>query len=684
MHSSSHHTTRLVSLSALGKGMITAILAIPLLGSTALAQTKTDLAIDGSSGKYFAEEPEACEAAKQDASSAATRECSRRGGEAGEPSLSDCTCEQGGFEDSEFLCSATATLACTVADDAEPASDPKPMSTATKLSFALPETLTNLELIEADFQRRGRTLPRASIGERYQQACENGWATACQAELWHEDGVLNIDNAVVPLEKACDTGDSAACIAYAWTRERAARKSGVDSEYKAAARIYKSLCDSQDVQYACYEYGAILFNNLGVTADPRLGVRRWKNACEAGGGAACTALARVYRSGAGKIEADAEKADTFAKMACDAGDPFGCVEAAKGSSDPMAVPEQQTILCQKGGVDACWKLASAYLSGERAEPAAGVTRGLLDLGCELGNGPSCAAAASAALEDGDDSVAAGLFRRACKSGDINSCVGLVDLVLAERVAGSVRQDKYAFEVACSRGEQASACSELGLALLEGETVKKDSARARALLKQSCVDKTSPARPCFVLGDMYETGSGGERDRTLAATYYKWACAQGWGEACDRRGDLLDNGVGVREDDAEAVATYQQGCESGLPRSCHKAGVILDEGTNIPRDAKRALQLYTQGCEKGVGDSCLRLGKLYVEGVAAEQDDNAAREAYEKAVALNNIEAHRRLARLLWNGLGGKKNKRRAKELCSIGCQNADAIACRGPSWQTPD
>jgi len=648
--------------------------------------TPKTLAAEGSSGKYFEEQEASCKAAHEDAVAVAQHECARQEGAASEPVLGECACEQGGFQDAEWLCSAKVTLDCSATETPDAPPVPAPASitpdSAPRIAFDLPDSITQLQMLQADFNRRGLTLPRQGLADRYKTRCESGWTLACDASIWHKDGVSSLNKAAEPLEKACDTGDASACIALGWTHESKAEDAGGSrNEYRAAARGYKSLCDSEKNQYACYEYGAILFNNLGVTADPRLGVRRWETACAASEGAACTALSRIYHNGS-KIKADPEKARDFAKQACKAGDPLGCLELARLTEDPAKIDAALSTLCQQGGVEACWELASSYLSGEKTEPAAGTTRGLLDLGCELGHGPSCSSAAIAALADGEETVAARLFRRACSAGDINSCTGLVELILAERTDGSVRADRYAFEVACSRGGNAMACNVLGMALLEGQSLKKDTARARALLKQSCIDKNSPARPCFVLGDLYETGAGGERDRTLAVTYFKWACDQGWGEACDRRGDLLNEGVGVREDDAEALAMYQAGCDAGFPDACYKAAVLLDDGTNITRDAPRALQLYIQGCNKGVGDACLRLGKLYESDKGGQRDDAAAREAFDKAVALGNIEAHRRLSRLLWNGLGGKKDKKRAKALCSAGCQADDPVACRGPSWQT--
>lgn len=639
-----------------------------------------DVTVAGSSGKYFPEKEAACAAAQADASSIASATCTRDGGAPGTPAPTECTCEQGGFEGAEWLCNAKATVACAAGATA-PA--PRPASSGgARLSLDLPSSSSSLDLLSADFRRRGLTLPAGVLTERYKAACDTGWALACDAPNWHPKGPLVPSLAEMKLETACDGGDGAACIAHGWVLERKAKERSEPEHYRAAARRYKAQCDDQKVAYACYEYGAILFNNLGVTADPRLGAKRWEDACTSGEAAACTALARVYKVGAQNIKVDLAKAMEFAKKACTGGDPYGCLEQdVLSGADAGALMGRRAQVCRAGGVDACWELASELLGGA-PEPSAGMTRGVLDLGCELGSGPACANAAGMALQENDDVRAAAQFRQACAADEVPGCVGIVDMLQAERAQGSIRQDRYAFEVACSKGGNANACSELGLALLDGESIPRDPTRARALLRQSCVDKSSPARPCFVLGDLFESGAGGDKDRTLAAQYYKWACAQGWGPACTRRGDLLHGGVGVRQDDAEAVASYQTGCDAGLAEACQKAAVILDEGSVIARDPARARDLYTLACDKSIGDACLRLGKLHVEGVVGGKDEAAARDAYDKGVALGNVEAHRHLARLLWNGLGGKKDKKRAKELCAAGCRADDPIACRGPAWQT--
>ena len=122
--------------------------------------------------------------------------------------------------------------------------------------------------------------------------------------------------------------------------------------YREATKAYKSLCDGRKNARACYEYGTILFNNLGVTADPVLGIRRWDQACNLGSASACTVLAKVYRQGL-KTRADDDKASSYAEKACEGKDPAGCLEDAYAKGEANAIVDARINYCVSGGVDEC-------------------------------------------------------------------------------------------------------------------------------------------------------------------------------------------------------------------------------------------------------------------------------------------------------------------------------------------
>jgi TPR repeat protein len=265
----------------------------------------------------------------------------------------------------------------------------------------------------------------------------------------------------------------------------------------------------------------------------------------------------------------------------------------------------------------------------------------------------------------------------CRNADADSCASLAAATGAQPTA--VVRQPAAFRIACFLADSDQACTTWGTALVDG-AIARDGPAARRALEKAC-QETSGGRACAALGLGFEAGHVGERDRTLAARYYGWACAQDEFEACERRGDLLMGAVGVRRDDAVALASFTRACTGGRPTGCFKAGRVLDLGTDIDRDWARALEFYRTGCNGGVADACYGLGRMVEEGSDDVAPDFAsAREAYDKAVTGGNLEARAALARLYWQGLGGPRKKARAKELATEACQRGDRRACQGPSF----
>ena len=231
---------------------------------------------------------------------------------------------------------------------------------------------------------------------------------------------------------------------------------------------------------------------------------------------------------------------------------------------------------------------------------------------------------------------------------------------------------------CMSTQDPQACTAWAGALLERTDTCYDGHQARQLLLKACEGISSPARACTMLGQIHEEGIGGERDRTRAASYYRWACRGGSKDACYRRGILLEKGMGVARDDELALASHKQACDLGEFRSCLHGGNILNEGTFIERNLESAMDLYSSGCQGDEIAACVALGRLQLEAQPA--DPVGARMNFDRAAKDGSLEALRELAYVLWNGIGGKTDKKRAKELCRTACQSGDSIACRGPQF----
>lgn len=261
-----------------------------------------------------------------------------------------------------------------------------------------------------------------------------------------------------------------------------------------------------------------------------------------------------------------------------------------------------------------------------------------------------------------------------------SDIGTAVLARANTPRGMVSTtcDDTATQQACTQDDDTQACTLWASALLDRSDSCYDSKGARALLLEHCTGVSSPHQACYKLGELYQEGEGGERDRTKAASFYRWGCRGGSADACFARGSLLERGIGIQRDDELALVSHEKGCQLGDLRSCFRAATILNEGTFVTRDARRAANLFQINCDSGDPDGCLQLGVLQQDIRPAEY--NAAQTNFEKAIEGGSQEAMRHLARLLWNGYGSRVDKKRAKDLCKEACQQGDPLACRGPQY----
>ena len=545
-----------------------------------------------------------------------------------------------------------------------------------------------LDALRLEFERDGLAASTTDLSTRFKEACERGYNPACRRDTWLTDGRPDPEKVLPIFESSCESGDPVACLVMGWMLDlKAQKQSNADERdrlWRKAARQLKADCEG-GFTAACSDFAGYLYYNHGVVSDPRPALARWKTACDAGEPAACTQLARLSLNGGPGVTANLAAARSMATKACDLHYADGC--SVLGSIedkgwDALKVDTFYGDLCTQGHRNSCWSLARTYYDGLRPEPVEGRAHELFLKACDLKHARACFESGRWETDHGGDTAgAAKLFGRACDLGDAAGCSAQVDLILAGKVQIPFKESRAAFDVACEQRQSIPACTALGFALLSGTDVPRDAERARQLLQRSCTEPTSDAKACSTLGTMYEEGLGGDRDRTEASKYYRWACNAGVADSCQRRGLLLVSDVGVRRDDAEAVAMFTRACDGGLSDGCFQAAKILDLGTVVKQDLATAGSLYDRACTSGLHGACTALGALQERGITGTPDPTAARAAYERAITGGaTTEAKTRLARLLWNGMGGRKEKHRAKVLTREACQAGDATACRGPAF----
>ncbi|MBP2673267.1 MAG: Sel1 protein repeat-containing protein [Deltaproteobacteria bacterium] len=102
------------------------------------------------------------------------------------------------------------------------------------------------------------------------------------------------------------------------------------------------------------------------------------------------------------------------------------------------------------------------------------------------------------------------------------------------------------------------------------------------ITQPLAEKGSP-KAQNLLGYMYQSGQGVEKDYGKAVTWYRKAADQGDAEAQNNVGVMYENGYGVWQDDIEAARWYRKAAEQGIPHAQNNLGIMYAFGKGVPQN-----------------------------------------------------------------------------------------------------
>jgi len=99
-----------------------------------------------------------------------------------------------------------------------------------------------------------------------------------------------------------------------------------------------------------------------------------------------------------------------------------------------------------------------------------------------------------------------------------------------------------------------------------DTLKDDCVGGDASsCERGCTAGDSTA--CTLLGNMYLTGVGVEKDEARAAHFFLQACKGTDVDGCRRLGDAYANGVGVARNETRAAELYRLACDAAITGGC---------------------------------------------------------------------------------------------------------------------
>jgi TonB family protein len=173
---------------------------------------------------------------------------------------------------------------------------------------------------------------------------------------------------------------------------------------------------------------------------------------------------------------------------------------------------------------------------------------------------------------------------------------------------------------------------------------------------------------YVLGEIYSSGKGADRDYAEAASWFLKAADAGYPPAMNAMGSARETGYGVEQNLALAEGWYQRSAEKGDAVGMNNLGHMFEIGGGVPKDYAQAFQWYLKGAEAGASAAMVHVGLMYENGHAvnqsgqpAFQDFGEALKWYEKAAKAGDAAGMYRLALSYDIGKGTAPNRPLAME-----------------------
>ncbi|HRU97403.1 MAG TPA: hypothetical protein P5092_08265 [Ruminococcus sp.] len=114
----------------------------------------------------------------------------------------------------------------------------------------------------------------------------------------------------------------------------------------------------------------------------------------------------------------------------------------------------------------------------------------------------------------------------------------------------------------------------------------------------------------IIGWMYDTGHGVEKDKTKAVEWYRKATEQGYAYAQCNLGTMYSNGYGIEQDKTKAVEWYRKAAEQGYVRAQCNLGYMYENGTGVDKDFGLAEHWYIKAANQDYIYAIRVLEKMY--------------------------------------------------------------------------
>lgn len=541
-----------------------------------------------------------------------------------------------------------------------------------------------------DFEKGGVVGSPDEVKEAWKEACDLGYTMGCRADEWHDEhGLPDVLKAGQAFYKRCSRTDPVACLVEGWAVEATPQPEGLTPDEQRERMIDRLVAASKLYRDGCVSLNAAACHELAVYSRKRaeLGsgkqVRQFESGAEATFERYCRQDYQPSCVALGEMAAQAPEemdqkgsAGWHYQQACDDDYVDGCYNMGLLLASQRSDAENRHWmdgLCDRGHTEACaWVARSHAASEDTADQALDAWK----RACLLHSVEGCRQAGPA-LEDVRPAEAMQVHRMGCALGDGNACGRLGLMLLAQ---DEVEEAVGHLDAGCDAGV-VDACVEVGLLRIEGRNVDADPRRALSNLERGCPeDGKRDAEACHAVGRLYEDGFGADKDRAIAARYYRYACDDGNVQSCYRVGESVTS-LPRASQHAEllrwALSGYSQACDAGVEEGCLPAARLYAYGAVSVRDPEKAEALFRQQCENGHSLACREYGEWLVGGTESKNALADARDAFVRGRQLGDTESTRLLGKMYWYGQGGERRRGKARRLFREACKAGNAKACGG-------
>lgn len=179
---------------------------------------------------------------------------------------------------------------------------------------------------------------------------------------------------------------------------------------------------------------------------------------------------------------------------------------------------------------------------------------------------------------------------------------------------------------------------------------------------------------FLLGTMYDNGTGVTQDYNQAIKWYTLAAKQADSDAQTNLAYLYWTGKGVAKDFKESIKWYKLAAKQGDPIAQNNIGKSYQYGYGTTIDYKQAVEWYLLAAQQGNVNSQSSLGALYQYGTDIDQNYSEAFKWSTLASKQGDAFAQNDLGLLYEYGSGVEKSYKKAFELYSLATKQGSKSA----------